>query len=361
MSFNILLTIIEFVLALGLLAFFHELGHFLVSRLFKIEVQEFGFGFPPRIVKLFRLGGTDFTLNWIPFGAFVLPKGENDPSVPGGLAAAKPLVRIAVLVGGPLMNMIIAAILFAAIFTRTGLPDTSKVMIMEVNAGSPAAVAGVQVNDQILSVNGTPVKSMAQLSTLVKANLGKNVTILLQRNGQQVTLQAVPRTNPPEGQGALGIVMSNPIQANINFFQAIPAGVSQTLNMAGEIFMVPVRMIQGIIPASQARLVSPIGIYDMFAQVRTVDQTQTAQNPQSAGLTTLSFIAMISVALGFTNILPLPALDGGRILFVLPELLFGRRVKPQYENMVHLIGFAALLILMFFLAINDIINPVIIP
>ncbi len=104
-----LLRILEFILALGLLIFLHELGHYIASKLFKIEVEEFGFGFPPRAVKLFQFRETEFTLNWIPFGAFVRPKGENDPEVPGGMAAAKPLVRFAVLLGGPLMNLLTAS------------------------------------------------------------------------------------------------------------------------------------------------------------------------------------------------------------------------------------------------------------
>ncbi|HOD05757.1 MAG TPA: site-2 protease family protein, partial [Anaerolineaceae bacterium] len=107
-----LLRILEFILALGVLVFLHELGHFLVSRFFKIEIEEFGFGFPPRMVKLFKLGGTDFTINWIPFGAFVRPKGENDPEVSGGLASANPWVRLAVLLGGPVMNLLTGVILF---------------------------------------------------------------------------------------------------------------------------------------------------------------------------------------------------------------------------------------------------------
>ncbi len=98
---------IQFVIVLGLLLFFHEFGHFIVARLFKIEVEEFGVGLPPRLVKLFKWHGTDFTLNWIPFGAFVRPKGENDPNVKGGMAAASPWVRLAVLLGGPTMNILI--------------------------------------------------------------------------------------------------------------------------------------------------------------------------------------------------------------------------------------------------------------
>src|SRR5512146_396383 len=115
-----LVRIIEFVIAFGLLVFLHELGHYLMSKLFHIQVEEFGFGFPPRLVKLFQFHETEFTLNWIPFGAFVRPKGENDPTVPGGLAAASPWARLVVLFGGPLMNLITGALLFSLIFSTIG-------------------------------------------------------------------------------------------------------------------------------------------------------------------------------------------------------------------------------------------------
>src|SRR4030065_481442 len=116
--------IIEFALALGILIFIHEFGHFIALKMLKIEVEEFGFGFPPRAFKLFELGGTKFTLNWIPFGGFVRPKGDNYPNSPGGLGAASPWKRIAVFLAGPTMNMLIALIMFVTIYGIIGtLPD----------------------------------------------------------------------------------------------------------------------------------------------------------------------------------------------------------------------------------------------
>src|SRR5512146_3121336 len=150
-------SILLFVIAVSFLAFIHELGHFLMARLFKIDVEEFGLGFPPRAVKLFNWKGTDFTLNWIPFGAFVRPKGETDPAIPGGLGAAHPLKRLAVLLGGPVMNLLAGVILFSLIFVQTGIPDSSKVVIDGVVPGSAAEAGGLQKGDLVVSANSTTI------------------------------------------------------------------------------------------------------------------------------------------------------------------------------------------------------------
>jgi regulator of sigma E protease len=129
MSLTFLSQLLPFIAGLAALIIVHELGHFLAARLFKVEVEEFGIGFPPRIVKLFEAGGTVFSLNWIPLGGFVRPKGENDPDVPGGLAAASPWVRLAVLFSGPAMNLLAGVILASLLFYNLGEPMVDKVTV----------------------------------------------------------------------------------------------------------------------------------------------------------------------------------------------------------------------------------------
>src|SRR5512146_1567848 len=146
-------SILLFVIAVSFLAFIHELGHFLMARLFKIDVEEFGLGFPPRAVKLFNWKGTDFTLNWIPFGAFVRPKGETDPTIPGGLGAAHPLKRLVVLLGGPVMNLLMGLVLFSLIFVQTGVPDYTRVEIGGVVQGSAAEASGLLSGDIVVKAN----------------------------------------------------------------------------------------------------------------------------------------------------------------------------------------------------------------
>ncbi len=360
-----LLNILGFVLAFGFLVFIHEFGHYIAAKLGHIQVEEFGFGFPPRLVRLFNFRETEFTLNWIPFGAFVRPKGENDPAVPGGLAAANPWVRLAVLFAGPLMNLIAGVLLFSIVFSQMGMvPDLKKVLIVEVNANSPAASAGIKADDLITKINGEPVTGTQQLSKVVHANLGKEIAITLQRDGKLIETRAVPRTDPPEGQGALGITMSNPIN-KISFWpQAIPYAAQITLDQGRQLISLPGMLIRGQLSPQEGRLVGPKGIYDIYSAARERDQqdaTAAKQPEPPLGLNTLSFLATISIALGFTNLLPIPALDGGRILFVLPEILLRRRVPAQYENMIHLIGFAALIILMIYITTQDIFNPIVIP
>lgn len=370
-----LVNFVIFIIAFGLLVFLHEFGHYLMSKLFHIEVEEFGFGFPPRMVKLFQFHETEFTLNWIPFGAFVRPKGENDPNVTGGLAAASPWARLLVLFGGPLMNLITGILLFSLVFTKMGAPDTSKVLIVEVNSGSPAQSAGLQVNDVVQKINDTAILSTAQLSTVVHENLGKDIAITVDRGGKQVVLHAMPRQNPPAGQGALGITMSNPYRP-MNWLQSLPYATQITYQQGRALLTLPFQLLSGQASAQDARFVGPKGIFDIYSAARTRDQQETtaAANPSQGqggqsqgqtvfglGLNTLGFLATISIALGFTNLLPIPALDGGRILFVLPEILLRRRVPAQYENAIHLIGFTLLILLMIYVTTQDFINPVINP
>ena len=340
---NIFVTILEFVLALGLLAFLHELGHFLIARLFKIEIEEFGFGFPPRLVRIFRLGGTDFTLNWIPFGAFVRPKGENDPNVAGGLAAAKPGARLAVLFGGPVMNLLVGILIFSLVFARDGVPDQHVVLIRDVNKDTPAAQAGILPGDIVVSVNGNPIDSVDKLRAIIIANQGSEVSIGLNRSGNTLVVKTTPRKNPPQGQGSLGVGLDNPV-IPLTWYQAVPHAARITLDQAVALILLPGQLIRGQISPDQARVVGPKGMYDIFSQARTLDaQGAAASNSQPPPLNVLRLLGIISIALGLTNLLPFPALDGGRILFVLPELIFRRRVPAEFENMVHLIGFAALI------------------
>src|SRR5512136_110176 len=139
-----LLSLVIFVAVFAAVVFIPEFCHFLVSRLLKVEVEEFGFGLPPRIVKMFHWKGTDFTLNWLPIGGFVRPKGENDPSVAGGLAAASPWTRLAVLFAGPTMNLFLGVVVFSLLFFNIGIPDYNQVQIGDVLSGSPAAQAGIK-------------------------------------------------------------------------------------------------------------------------------------------------------------------------------------------------------------------------
>lgn len=342
---------------IGVLAGFillHELGHFFASRIFGVEVEEFGIGFPPRILTLFEMNGTKYTLNWLPLGGFVRPKGEGDPEVPGGLAAAKPGVRIAVFLAGPIMNLLAAILVYAIIFSQTGIPDQSTVEIFDVAANSPAEVAGLEAGDIIDYINNVPIEGSDTLRNEVYANLGKTISIVYQRENETGEVYLTPRENPPEGEGAIGIQMSNPMH-EVSWFQALPTGAVATYQHSMAVLTLPARLIKG--SQGTDRPVGLKGMRDLYEGAASQDLVPEA----SVSVNILAFVVSVSVSLGVLNLLPIPALDGGRILFALPELIFGRRISQKVQNISNSIGFIALILLLLYINLLDFINPVSLP
>src|SRR5919197_1024431 len=208
-----LLTWLVFILAFGGMVLIHEFGHFIAARLCGIEVEEFGIGLPtPGALTLFTWQGTRFTFNWLPFGGFVRPKGENDPNVAGGLAAASPWKRLIVLFAGPLMNLLAAILIYSVIFTRVGVPDTNRVLVSSVTVDSPAAQAGFQTDDIFISGNGQSIHSYDELRAIVDANESKPVTFLVDRHGQQVKLTATPLMNSEAKRIMIGVGLGIPFK-----------------------------------------------------------------------------------------------------------------------------------------------------
>jgi regulator of sigma E protease len=308
--------------------------------------------------------GTEFTLNWLPFGGFVLPSGENDPAVPGGLAAASPWKRLGVLFAGPAMNLLAGVLIYTLLFFQTGIPDVNKVVLIEVSPGSPAAQAGFQAGDLLLSANETPINSTDDIRNIIYANIDQPVVIVYARNGEQITATVVPSSQRTAEEGATGVLLGNPVQ-QANILTAAALGLRVTGLYIHEILTLPARIIQGTIPSDQARFIGLKGMYDFMSQAVTKDQ-QTRQAPQQpAGTTaeqptyyTMLLIATLTISLGIFNLLPFPALDGGRIIFLLPELIFRRRVPPNIEATVHAVGIMLLLVLMLYINLMDFINPI---
>lgn len=355
------MMIIEFILIFGVLLFIHEFGHFIFAKLFKINVEEFGFGFPPRLLKIGQFRETEITLNWIPFGAFVRLSGENDPEVKGGFGDSSVLARFMTLIGGPLFNLILGITLFAMIFMRVGIPDLNSVQVYDVNNESPAQMAGINPGELIIKVNGVEITSTEQLSQVVEQNRGIPVTItLLTPEGTENTVTATPREEPPPGEGYLGVTLVNPYK-DATIFEALPYAFRATGNYAVQLLALPGQLIKGSISAEEARPVGPVGIYNIYSQARERDEINAeSANPEDQ-LNTLLILAIISVALGFTNLLPIPALDGGRLILLLPEIFLRKKVPAKVENIINMVGFAALLALMVIITTMDILNPVVMP
>jgi len=348
--------IIEFVIAVATLIFIHEFGHFVVMKLAKIEVEEFGFGYPPRMLTLFTLGGTKYTLNWIPFGGFVRIKGDTDPDVQGGFAAANPWKRIASLLAGPFMNMMLAVVLFIAIYGVIGsLPDRNRVQLVDIAPDSPASAAGLKAGDILISVGGVEIHSLDAVRPVIYANLGKSLPFVYQRGGVTHEVTISPLANPGSS-GAVGIYMNYPMKP-FTIWGAIPESFTSLYDYVKELFSTIGQMIQGQSTASQGRLVGIKGMFDMYASLR-----ESAGTPGAPTIVNvLLFFASISISLGLFNLLPFPALDGGRIAFVLPEILIRRRIPPKYEAWVNLVGFAILILLMIFINLQDFIHPITTP
>lgn len=347
------LDFVIFVAILSALIFGHELGHFFAARFNGVEVEEMGIGFPPRIAKLFEYRGTAYTVNLLPFGGFMRPKGENDPTVEGGLAGATKRVRAMVLLAGPAANVLLAFIAFTAAF-KFAAPDPNRVMITDIAVDSPAAEAGLQPGDIIEEVEGVAVDGFATLQRTVAENLGAPTTLTLSREGARVRVEVVPRENPPQDEGAIGILLGHPTQP-MGLLEALGQGWRSTRIQFVELLRLPVRLIQGEVEPAQARVSGFKGMYDMLAWAGEIDRN--SDRP----FLTLNLIGVISSGLAIANLLPIPALDGGRLLFVGLEFVLGRRIAPEKEGLAHLIGFALLLLLMVYINLQDFVNPINLP
>ena len=352
---SILWAIGGFLIVLTPIVLVHELGHFWAARLFDIRVEEFGFGLPPRALTITERKGTIFSLNWIPLGGFVRPAGEDDPTVPGGLAGASKLARFTVLISGALANFVMAILVYWAAFMM-GPP---AVAITDVNPGSPAASAGLLSGDIILEVNGTKADDTRRIAGPMYDNAGKEVSMLILRDGAEIQLTVIPRL-PGEydsaNEGPIGVglnIDSTGARVSRGPAEALTASFTAIRDYISLFGRVPMMLIRGEISPSDARPVSVVGISQIAGQAAEVSATSRNLFPL------LSMIAFINVALGLTNLLPIPALDGGRIMFVLVEAVRGRRVEPEREGMVHVVGMLFLLGLMVVMIVQDIINPII--
>ena len=308
--------------------------------------------------------GTRFTLNWLPLGGFVRPKGENDPNVPGGLAAASPWKRLAVLFAGPLMNLLTAVLIYSIIFGRVGVPDPTRVLVSSVVDGGPAAQAGFEYGDIFISGNGAPIRNYDDLRLIVDAHEDKPVTFLVDRSGEEIELTVTPELSAEAQRVMIGVGLGVPFKQSTSLVETLSLGARYTYLHIRTLIALPAQMIRGSLDSEQSRLIGLKGIFDVLQQTvsRDVEATTTAPtsspDPMNQPVRTLELIASLSISLGLFNLFPFPALDGGRILFILPELIFRKRVSPQVENLVHGMGMAFLLLLMIYINVMDFVNPI---
>lgn len=379
---------------LGFLIFIHELGHFATAKWFGIKVTEFGFGFPPRIFGV-RYRGTVYSLNWIPLGGFVRMVGEEDPSHPRSFAGQARWKRAIVLVAGSVMNLAFPIAVFAILFTLPHDTIVGTVTISGVSPDSPAQEAGLRPGDQVLEVEGKRVENHFDLIQTVAGRLGRPTEFTIRR-GLIVTglafspelapvdkVTITPRLRPPEHvvveevtdpstemslraaqnvnpdaqvgdrirQGAIGVLIgtANPkiVQRSFPVWDSVPMAVGRAWDV---LTLTQATLTSWARGGPDPGLTGPVGIAQVTGEI--------AEEIPNIGFSPMfEFVALISISLGIVNLLPIPALDGGRLLFVGIEWVRrGKRISPQREGFVHMVGFALLIGLIVAMSYRDIVR-----
>ncbi|MBV9324736.1 MAG: site-2 protease family protein [Chloroflexi bacterium] len=344
------MNILWFVPILSVMMFVHEFGHFITARMSGITVLEFGFGLPPRLWG-FKRNGVIYSINWIPFGAFVKMLGEEDPSAPGSFASKPRGIRAIVLSAGSAMNFLLAVVAFSMVYIVgvPGVAPDSAVTVAEVAPDSPAQQAGLQPGDVIVGFDGQPV-NVQSFRDATTAHLDQPIQIDVQRGEQTQTATLTPRSNPPDGQGAIGIVISGGL-IRLSPLVALQQGLNQTVHVIGVTLSVPKMLLEGTIAPSDARLVGLVGM----AQATSETVSYVADTGFWYPLFVLT--GLFSAGLSIANMLPIPALDGGRLFFVILEWIRGRRIPPEREAAYHFVGIVVLLTIMVIISFNDLLSP----
>lgn len=352
-----ILTILIAVFSIITLLVVHEFGHFIVAKKFGVKVEEFGVGYPPRLFSK-KIGQTLYSINLIPFGAFVKIPGE------GGEKSSledyqrfveKPVwQRALILLGGVVSFWIVAVILLSIVFsigapvaisdTEVGPLINPKIRILAVAPNSPAEIAGIKPADTIKEFS-----KIKEVQEFTEANKGKVVTLTIERGKEVFDVSLTPRISPPAGEGAMGVALVRTAEKSFPWWQSPIKGIEATINLTGAVIAGWGKILAGLFQGEGlpkgVQLVGPIGIGSLI--------TQAAQ----AGINYfLQFIAMIAIYLAVFNILPIPALDGGKLLFLGIEKVKRKPINPKIEQNITTAFFALLIVLMIWVTIKDVVR-----
>lgn len=359
------MTILLVIIFLSLLILGHEAGHFFAARFFGMKADEFGFGFPPKIFgwrpkRKFKddngtfqqaQGETEYSVNWLPFGGFVRIAGENDRAS-GDLSNLESLPesekkkyflfqpawrRSVVILAGVVVNFLIGWILISVIF-MTGTPKA--LVITDIQKGSPAEAVGIFSGDIIKGyVESEP------FINFVSENKGKEIEIMVNRGGEELVFGVTPRVEAPPDQGSLGVVLADAGFERLGFFAALGQGFMRTLDIVGLTFQTFYQLLIGIFTQGTliAGVVGPVGIFGV------------AQKAGALGfIYLLQIVSLISINLAVLNLIPFPALDGGRFVLILAEKIKGSPIPLRAEAILNGVGFALLILLMVVVTIRDV-------
>lgn len=335
-------TIIASVLIFGLLILVHELGHYFVARLTGIRVLELAIGFGPKIFGWTK-NKIDYSLRVFPLGGFCRMLGENpeEADEPDSFPQKPILSRAAVLVSGAGMNLILAIVVFFVIFFfLIGVPVTNSGMIGQVIDDMPAESAGLQKGDVIISIDGQTVRDWDDVLLFISAKPAAEIELLVERDNLELPVLLQTEIDPETGRGMIGIT---PPVLKYRFFDSLGISFQRFGMIISSIFQV----ITGKAPLDVA---GPVGIIFVIGEVA-----------QTGVINLLLLMALISISLGIMNLLPIPALDGGRLFFLIIEGLRGKRIDPEKEGFIHFVGFALLILLVLFITYQDLIRWDVIP
>ena len=346
-------SILSFVVVLGVLIFFHEFGHFLVARLFGVGVEKFSLGFGPRLIGK-KVGITDYRISAIPLGGYVKmvgeePDAEIDPEdIPFSFTHKHVAKRMLIVAAGPVFNILLAVIIFFGIFFTSGT-FVLKPSVGSVKQGSPAFAAGLEKGDLITVINESAINSWDEMAEIINASKGQKIKLAVRRGESTQQFSLAPEqvtTKNIFGEDVqryiIGITASGETYSKqLNLFQAFSESMIQTYRVTELMVVIIAKLITGDI--STDTLGGPI----MIAQM--------AGDSAKAGIGSLiSFIALISVNLAIINLLPIPVLDGGHLLFFSIEAVKGRPVSIKVREIAQQVGLFLLILLMILVFYNDI-------
>jgi len=351
-----MLTLLVFILILSVLILIHEYGHYITAKRNGIKVEEFGFGFPPRLFSRKR-GGTLFSINAIPFGGFVKMKGEDGVAKGQDSFSSKSIwVRIKVVLAGVFFNFLLAVFILTIGYATVGLPQAidenvygganiadKSIVLTSVLKDSPADKTGLRPQDKILEVNGKKPNSIAEIQNEIKATSGTEVSVKVSRNSEEKILKATPTTI--EGESKIGISMAEVGTVSYSFWKAPLVGLLISLKFIAFLGTFLWALVTGAFSLREVSqsVAGPVGIFNIVGQA------------VSLGLPyVFAILAQLSVTLAVINVLPFPALDGSRILFLAIEKIRGKRVNERIEAAIHAVGFGVLILLLLLITYNDV-------
>ncbi len=339
-------------ISLSILIVAHECGHFFAAKIFGVRVEEFGFGYPPRLFGK-KIGKTLWSVNALPFGGFVKIKGEdegkniNSESSSDSFAAQPAWKRVVILLSGVFMNFVAGFLIFSAVFM---IGSSKGVAVTDVSNNSPAYEAGIKKGDVVMSASAktetiSSLKEVSSFITFINRHKGEDVTLSVKRASKTYSYTLLAREHPPKGEGSLGVQLIELGIPKAGFFQAIGNAFRTTLNITGMVAISFVTLFAKIFVAPQVlqSIAGPVGIFSIAGEAGNFGIVYL-----------LELLGIISLNLAVLNCIPFPALDGGRVLLVFIEKIKGSPVSLKSQKMINALGFAALLIIMVLVTIQDV-------